>query len=383
MTAWLAIASPERSYAATVVPIDGQPWSAQLTAADAHGQLVFAARGKERPMPAAELVRWGDFAEPARGPTLVLADGGLLAAEVTGIDKETLAAESDLLGAVKIPLESLAGVLFHPPGDRPRRELLLGRIARAAGRSDRLILDNGDEITGMVDSLENDTLHIAADVGRLDVATRRIVALIFSPAVKRASAAAGFRAWVGLSDGSRLLASKILLAGNSLELSAAGQTWKMAAKDLVALQLLGGRVVYLSDLKPSEYRHVAYLDLHWPYHGDRSVTDGLLRSGGRLFLKGLGVHSAARLTYALDQPYRRFQAELGIDDSTAGRGSVLFRVFVDGHERYASGPVRGGDAPLPVSIDLAGAKRLDLVVDFGERGDVLDHADWLDARLIK
>jgi hypothetical protein len=383
MTAWLVIASPGRSSAATVVPADGQPWSAQLTAADARWQLVFTAGGRERHVPAAELVRWGDFAEPDRGPIVVLADGGLLAAEATGIDKENLAAESDLLGAVKIPLESLAGVLFHPPADRPRRERLLGRIARAAGRSDRLILDNGDEITGMVDSLENDTLHITADVGRLDVATRRIVALVFSPAVKRARPGAGFRAWVGLSDGSRLLAGKILLAGDSLELSAAGQTWKTAAKELVALQPLGSRAAYLSDMKPSEYRYVPYLNLPWPYHDDRNVTDGLLRCGGRLFVKGLGVHSAARLTYALDQPYRRFQAELGIDDSTAGRGSVLFRVFVDGRQRYASGPVRGGAAPLPVSIDLAGAKRLDLVVDYGERGDVLDHADWLDARLIK
>ena len=85
-----------------------------------------------------------------------------------------------------------------------------------------------------------------------------------------------------------------------------------------------------------------YLDLSWPYHNDRNVTGGLLRCGGRLYLKGLGVHSAARLSYALDGRYRRFQAELGIDDSTGGRGSVEFRVLVDGRQRYASGPIRGG-----------------------------------------
>ena len=39
--------------------------------------------------------------------------------------------------------------------------------------------------------------------------------------------------------------------------------------------------------------------------------------------------------------------------------------------------------PQAVSIDLSGAKRLDLVVDYGEAGDVLDHADWLGARLVK
>jgi hypothetical protein len=81
--------------------------------------------------------------------------------------------------------------------------------------------------------------------------------------------------------------------------------------------------------------------------------------------------------------FRRFQSLIGIDDSTAGRGSVIFRVLVDGQERFASPILRGGDAPLPVSVDLRGAKKLELLVDYADRADVLDHADWLDARLTR
>ncbi len=368
----------------TVVPIDGPSTPAQLVAADAAWQLTFTSGGKQRSMPAADLVRWGTPAEPARTPILVLADGGLLPADVAGIDKEQLAGESDLLGPLKIPLESLAGILFHPPAGRPTRDRLLARIVRAGGDSDRLILDNGDEVTGLVTGLENDTLRITTDAGPTDVALRRIVAVLFTPTAKKPPARQGFRAWAGLSDGSRLLVTKLLIAGHSLEMTGiGGQTWRAAAGELVSLQPLGGRAVYLSDLRPTRYRHVPYLNLSWPYYDDHNVTGGLLRCGGRLYLKGLGVHSAARLGYALDGSYRRFQAELGIDDSTGGRGSVEFRILVDGRQRWASGPIRGGAAPVPVSIDLAGAKRLELVVDFGERGDELDHADWLDARLAK
>jgi hypothetical protein len=362
---------------------DGPAVAANLTAIDAQGQIAFTTSGKPRSVRAADLVCWGEFAEPAHGPVVVLADGGLLAAEVTGIDKETLAADSDLLGTLKIPLEALAGVLLHPPAGRSQRDRLLARVAAASGASDRLILDNGDEVTGLLEGMENNSVQLKTDAGPLAVATGRIVAVIFNPGLKQPPAPRGFRAWVGLSDGSRLLATKLLLAGDALEVTAAGQTWKIAAKELVALQPLGGRATYLSDLKPAEYRHVPYLDLSWPFHADANVTGGLLRCGGRLWLKGLGVHSAARLSYVLDQPYRRFQADLGIDDSTGGRGSVLFRVFVDGQQRWASGAVRGGAAPAPISIDLSGAKRLDLVVDYGERGDELDHADWLNARLIR
>ena len=57
--------------------------------------------------------------------------------------------------------------------------------------------------------------------------------------------------------------------------------------------------MYLSDLKPAEYHQTPYLDLPWPYQTDRNVTGGLLRCGGRLYLKGLGVHSAARLVYKI------------------------------------------------------------------------------------
>ena len=95
------------------------------------------------------------------------------------------------------------------------------------------------------------------------------------------------------------------------------------------------------------------------------------------------MHSAARLSYKLDRPWRRFQADIGIDDSTGGRGSVGFRVFVNGTLKFSSPPIRGGMPPQAVSIDLAGAKQLDLVVNYGEAGDVMDHADWLGARLVK
>jgi hypothetical protein len=38
--------------------------------------------------------------------------------------------------------------------------------------------------------------------------------------------------------------------------------------------------------------------------------------------------------------------------------------------------------PVPIDIDLSGGKQIDLVVDFADRADVQDWADWLDARLI-
>jgi hypothetical protein len=358
-----------------------------------------------------------------------------LLADVLGADKEQLSLDSALFGRQKVPLEALAGIALHLPPGRQERDRLLDRVLYASGDADRLLLINGDEVTGLVETLDADTVTIRAAVGPLKVETSRIAAVVFNPtlrqktgtgpaALRSGAAKDGGHAgpvpvfcWVGLSDGSRLRAGTLLLDNTSLRVTTlGGLTWKAAAKELAAIQPLGGRAVYLSDLKPVDYRYTPFLEdllpfaerkatlaaapvlgengtvpldsakqsyLPWSYRADRNVTGGYLRCGGRLYLKGLGMHSKSQLTYALDPAYRRFEADLGIDDSTAGGGSVQFRVLLDGREKFASKTVRGGAPPTAVSVDLSGAKTLELVVDYADRGDVLDRADWLHARLVK
>ena len=78
-----------------------------------------------------------------------------------------------------------------------------------------------------------------------------------------------------------------------------------------------------------------------------------------------------------------FDPRVEVDPNADGGGSVRFRVLVDDRQQFASPTIRGGMAPTPISVDLSGAKRLDLVVDYADRADVLDHADWLNARLLR
>ena len=366
------------------VPVDGKPFHARLVAVDSEWQLTFDAEAGRRVVPAAGLVRWGQCAEVVRGPVLVLADGGLLMGEVYGVDKERLTADSDLFGLVELPLERVAGVVFDLPADRHARDLLFDRVASAGGESDRLILNNGDEVTGRLEQIEDKVIRLAAVVGSVDVEVHRVRALVFNPALLARRKRQGLRAMAAFRNGSRLVAHRLVVGGQSLQIDVAeGLRWTTAAEELAGLQPLGGGVTYLSDLAVADDRQVPFLDLPWPYRTDRSVSGGWLRAGGRLYWKGLGVHSAARLTYLIDEPYRRFEAELAIDDGTSGRGSVRFRVFVDGSPKYTSPTVRGREPPVPVSVDLSGAKRLDLVVDFADRADEKDHANWLNARLVR
>ena len=76
-----------------------------------------------------------------------------------------------------------------------------------------------------------------------------------------------------------------------------------------------------------------------------------------------------------------------MDDAAKGRGSVVFSVYVDRGgkwtEAYQSGTLRGGEPPQDISVDLRGSTGLTLTVDYADRGDEMDYADWLDARLLR
>jgi hypothetical protein len=237
--------------------------------------------------------------------------------------------------------------------------------------------------------MDDNRVVLQAKADPLEVKIDTLLAILFDPTLADAPRVDGLRVVVGFGDGSRVTSVEMVADAQSALLKLpGGAQLKAPTASIVSLQILGGRAVYLSDLKPTSYRHLPYLQLSWPYQDDRNVLSSALRAQRRLYLKGLGMHSPSRLTYELDQPYRRFDAQVAIDDATRGRGSVVFRVFVDDgsgtwQERADSGIVRGRQPPKPISVDLAGAKRISLLVDFADRGDELDHADWLGARLVR
>jgi hypothetical protein len=366
-----------------VLPVDGASYTARLVSVDSNWQITLEQDNEKRSLPARDLVTLGSFRDPSRGPQILLADGSLIIADLVKSEGDTLIVDSVLLGELKLPLEALRGIVLHPPTDPQRRDRLLARLSGTSGDYDLLILDNADELTGTILTLSPEQIELESKVGKVPVDSARVAAILFNPTLVERIKPTGLRALAGLSDGSRLLASSLevdsakLRAQSPLKLD-----WKTKAEHLRALQVFGGRAEYLSDLKPAGYKHIPFLDLSWPYHLDANCLGTRLRCGGAVYQKGIGMHSASRLTFPLSGQ-KRFAAEACVDSHTAGRGSVVFRVFADSEQLYASEIIRGDMPPVPISVDLPeGAKSLSLIVDFAERGDELDHANWLNARLL-
>jgi glucose/arabinose dehydrogenase len=153
-----------------------------------------------------------------------------------------------------------------------------------------------------------------------------------------------------------------------------------------ALQLYEGTLPYLSDLSWTSMSNgwgPAERDLA---NGENGVGDGgPLRLNGVTYTKGLGVHAASDITFALNGAYVRFTSDIGVDDAVGSSGSVVFQVFADGTQLYDSGLMTGSTATRTVDVDLTGRQNLRLVVTNGgdppATANWYDHANWADAQL--
>jgi hypothetical protein len=346
-----------------------------------------------RSVAAGELVRWGHPVDPKPQTLVLFGDGSQLVASAAWAGRAPIelannewVLKSDAIDAFRLPRSLVRGLVFAESAHPAERRQLAERVRAASGTSDEIWLTNQDRLTGRVSGFGEGTMTLSTPGGDAKLPLSRVEAVAFAGS----RAPAGAKLAVGLRDGSLLRVASMRASEKELELALTSgeRLTGSSVGDVVAVQALGSdRFVYLSDLEPAEYRHVPYLSIGWPLARDRNVLGQSLRVRGNRYLKGLGMHSAARVTYRLDGRWRRFEADVAIDDSAGRRGSVTFGVHVSRNGQwqaaFASGIERGGGEPKPVSVDVRGADGITLTVDYADRGDELDHADWLDARLAK
>ena len=67
----------------------------------------------------------------------------------------------------------------------------------------------------------------------------------------------------------------------------------------------------------------------------------------------------------------------------ATNGWNLYAFAPDGEKRWEKKEVTGQDRETFLRVDLKGAKKMRLLVDFGKKLHILDRAVWADAFLIK
>jgi hypothetical protein len=390
------------------------PARAQLTAVARDGELTFRPGSSEEVIIRVDhLVRWSLPVASRAADEAVLVDGSMLRLKPAwgkksafGAGTAQATAQTVSFGEVSLPRHVYRAVLWGLPPDAAERFTRLKSLLEAQNgepKSDLALLENGDVLVGTITNVGDgsnpfDEAEGAAIVnvwnpfGETPLPLERVKGIAFSPDASvpplRKDAVLTSRVKVGLRDGSLIEVDSLAGAGDRVKLSSQILGDRLVElKSIVSLQADGQRVNYLSDLEPTGYRSEPYLDLKWPYQRDQCVRGGRATVGGRRYFKALGMHSSSRLTYDVTGVYGRFAASIAIDDAAEGDGSVVFRVLLQRNgqwsEAFASGVVRGGEPARHVAVDLNGAEQFALEVDYADRGDERDYANWLDARLEK
>jgi len=324
-----------------------------------------------------------------RGSMVLLAGGDRLLLQPTSLDEDDLVGIWQYFPAwprLNIPLECVRAIAFQLPEDAPTRHRLTAELLEYREKSDTVILENGDRLRGQLIRLSADALAFEGPVGKSSIPSNDIRALALNSELISVPKKTGKRVLLELRDGSRLTARRVVLSEQGLlEVETQfGSGLRVPTSAVVSMRFLGGRAVYLSDMKPVDFEFTPYFQTRWPLRLDRNVNGGPLRLKGREHAKGLGMHSRSVVSYDLAGEFSQFRATVGIDDSAGRKGSVQFAVEVDGERVFTSSVMTGTDTPTSIGpLDVSGKKRLTLIVEFGERGDILDHANWCNPLLIR
>jgi len=100
--------------------------------------------------------------------------------------------------------------------------------------------------------------------------------------------------------------------------------------EISLVQIQGGKVQYLSQLKPVSVKEKTILAPPQPFQMNRSCQKDKLSIAGRRYPWGIGVHADSELTFQINKRYKEFRSDIGIATSMGGRGSVIFQV-IGGH----------------------------------------------------
>jgi hypothetical protein len=324
------------------------------------------------------------------GAQLVTACGDRIPGTVSGGDAKVIQFRPALANEDwPIALDTVAAVwMGAAPADTPTDPAKYAWLVGTPPR-DALLYRNGDAVRGALGGFTEIGVTFTPDGGAArEVRLNDLAAVGFNPRFARARKPKGAYAHVVLSDGTRLDVTEPGVKDEALVAKVVcGPLVAVPLSKIVALDVMQGPAMYLSDLKPKKAETTGFLGDGWPWAADRTVRGRPLRlitkDGETSADKGLGTHPKSVLVYDIGGKFARFEALVGLDAVTGARGRAAVRILLDGKEiglpalkTLATGPA------VPVKVDVRGVKELTLVVDFSPAGDVQADVNWGDARLI-
>ncbi len=295
---------------------------------------------------------------------------------------------------LEVPTRAIRWVRFAAAADADEKlTKQWSEIAETKADGDLLVVRKSgalDYLEGVQGDIDADRCNFELDKEPVPVPRAKVEGVVyFHSATAELPEAAGE---LILLDGSRVAIAKVELAGDKVRIATpAGVSLAMPLDNVSRFDFSSGKIAYLSDLDPESATHVPYLGFaeepaalreFYRYRRDIGFEQNPLRLDGKTYRKGLSLASRSVLFYKLPGKFRLFRAVVGIDDSVRETGDVHLVIKGDGKVLW-EGDVRGADPARELELEIAGVKRMEIVVDYGGGLDVGDRLDLCDARVTK
>jgi hypothetical protein len=329
--------------------------------------------------------------DPAsRGWRLTLRNGDVLYGDPSNFSGKSLIFKTQELGQLAVPLKrvaTLSGPVYGPAsaGDKSKN------IPSSPDHDLVVFRETGDRLEGLVTAIDDTSLQLLTDGTDTPtpIATNKIDTVIFGgakpprdipPLSVRLSFYSGTVYTVPLEGQEKPFQWSL---GKLTVKDAAGREHTANSDRIVSAQVMGGRVVYLTDLDFVSEEQSSFLNTAWPAQLNKNVLGQPLRIARNTYANGLGVHTQSTLTYQLDGTFNTLTFRVGLDDSAAPLGEAKASVVLDGKTLWKTGdkPLKPGLITSEITLPIAGGKRLELHADPTDRLDVQGRLDWINIAL--
>ena len=297
--------------------------------------------------------------------------------------------------AVEAGSKSLRLIRWPQPNDSDEQ---WNEILAKAGADDLLVVrrQSLDYLKGVVLGITKDTIQFEYSGNTIPVPMSKVAGVIFASVEGEVPAA---RLRLMTQDGGLWALQDAKLNGDTMFVTTlSGVETKLPLSDVLSIDYPQLGAVFLSDLEPSSVSVKPFFgsatlskaieSLSAPRF-DVAFDGGPIRlsseasvDGWQEFKRGVAIQSRSEIVYRLAGQYQRFKAMTGIAYGSPSQADVELKVYADEREIYAK-PIRGGEEPMPIDVDVSRARRLRLVVDYGKHANIGDRLHLGDARLLK